>query len=59
MMYMTDKVTMGLAAIGGMSVGFNCMLTGQEFFISDYTLRGPVRLGQSLLVPTSSKRLCD
>jgi hypothetical protein len=33
MMYMTDKVTMNTTTGGGMSTGFQRMLTGQNFFI--------------------------
>jgi uncharacterized protein (TIGR00266 family) len=40
MMYMTDKVTMNTTTGGGMSTGFQRMLTGQNFFISDYTYEG-------------------
>jgi uncharacterized protein (AIM24 family) len=40
MMYMTDKVTMNTTAGGGLSTGFQRMLTGQNFFISDYTYEG-------------------
>jgi uncharacterized protein (TIGR00266 family) len=41
MMYMTDGVEMSTTAGGGLSSGFQRMLTGQNFFISDYTYSGP------------------
>lgn len=40
MMYMTDGVEMNTTTGGGLSTGFQRMLTGQNFFISDYTYRG-------------------
>lgn len=40
MMYMTDGVSMNTTAGGGMSAGFKRMMTGQNFFISDYTYEG-------------------
>lgn len=36
MMYMTDGVEMQTTTGGGISTGFSRMLTGQNFFISDY-----------------------
>jgi uncharacterized protein (TIGR00266 family) len=41
MMYMTDGVEMSTTTGGGLSAGFKRMLTGQNFFISDYTYNGP------------------
>jgi uncharacterized protein (TIGR00266 family) len=41
MMYMTDGVEMSTTTGGGLSSGFQRMLTGQNFFISDYTYNGP------------------
>jgi uncharacterized protein (TIGR00266 family) len=41
MMYMTDGVEMSTTTGGGLSAGFQRMLTGQNFFISDYTYNGP------------------
>jgi uncharacterized protein (AIM24 family) len=41
MMYMTDGVEMNTTSGGGLSAGFKRMLTGQNFFISDYTYKGP------------------
>lgn len=40
MMYMTDGVEMNTTTGGGLSTGFQRMLTGQNFFISDYTYNG-------------------
>jgi Mitochondrial biogenesis AIM24 len=40
MMYMTDGVQMETTTGGGLSSGFQRMLTGQNFFISDYTYKG-------------------
>lgn len=40
MMYMTEGVTMNTTTGGGLSTGFQRMLTGQNFFISDYTYDG-------------------
>ena len=40
MMYMTDGVTMNTTTGGGLSDGFKRMMTGQNFFISDYTYEG-------------------
>ncbi len=40
MMYMTEGVEMNTTAGGGLSSGFKRMLTGQNFFISDYTYQG-------------------
>ena len=40
MMYMTQGVEMSTTAGGGVSAGFQRMLTGQNFFISDYTYTG-------------------
>jgi hypothetical protein len=40
MMYMTDGVTMNTTTGGGLSEGFRRMMTGQNFFISDYTYDG-------------------
>jgi Mitochondrial biogenesis AIM24 len=42
MMYMTDGVQMETTSGGGLSAGFSRMLTGQNFFISDYRYDGPV-----------------
>jgi uncharacterized protein (TIGR00266 family) len=41
MMYMTDGVEMNTTTGGGMSAGFQRMLTGQNVFISDYSYNGP------------------
>jgi len=41
MMYMTEGVVMNTTTGGGLSDGFKRMLTGQNFFISDYTYTGP------------------
>jgi Mitochondrial biogenesis AIM24 len=40
MMYMTEGVTMNTTTGGGLSTGFQRMLTGQNFFVSDYTYDG-------------------
>jgi uncharacterized protein (TIGR00266 family) len=40
MMYMTDGVEMNTTTGGGLSSGFQRLLTGQNFFISDYTYNG-------------------
>ena len=40
MMYMTEGVEMNTTSGGGISSGFARMLTGQNFFISDYTYTG-------------------
>lgn len=40
MMYMTDGVEMSTTTGGGLSAGFQRMLTGQNLFISDYTYTG-------------------
>jgi uncharacterized protein (TIGR00266 family) len=40
MMYMTDGVVMETTTGGGLSSGFQRMLTGQNFFISDYRYEG-------------------
>lgn len=40
MMYMTENVTINTTTGGGLSEGFKRMLTGQNFFISDYTYEG-------------------
>lgn len=40
MMYMTDGVEMNTTTGGGLSAGFRRMMTGQNFFISDYTYTG-------------------
>jgi len=40
MMYMTDGVTMNTTTGGGLSTGFQRMLTGQNMFISDYLYEG-------------------
>lgn len=40
MMYMTDGVTMNTTTGGGISAGFKRMITGQNFFISDYIYEG-------------------
>lgn len=41
MMYMTENVTINTTTGGGLSEGFKRMLTGQNFFISDYAYEGP------------------
>ena len=41
MMYMTENVTINTTTGGGLSEGFKRMLTGQNFFISDYKYEGP------------------
>ncbi|KAL7546563.1 hypothetical protein ACHAWF_009890 [Thalassiosira exigua] len=40
MMYMTDGVQMNTTSGGGLSAGFQRMLTGQNVFISDYSYDG-------------------
>ena len=40
MMYMTAGVEMNTTAAGGVSSSFQRMMTGQNFFISDYTYTG-------------------
>ncbi|KAG7353723.1 TIGR00266 family protein [Nitzschia inconspicua] len=40
MMYMTNGVQMNTTTGGGLSEGFRRMMTGQNFFISDYTYEG-------------------
>lgn len=40
MMYMTEGVEMNTTTGGGLSAGFQRMLTGQNMFISDYTYTG-------------------
>jgi len=40
MMYMTQGVEMNTTTGGGLSSGFQRMLTGQNFFISDYQYKG-------------------
>ena len=40
MMYMTDGIETNTTSGGGLSTGFQRMLTGQNFFISDYTYSG-------------------
>ena len=40
MMYMTHGITMNTTTGGGLSAGFQRMLTGQNVFISDYTYDG-------------------
>lgn len=40
MMFMEDGVEMNTTTGGGLSAGFSRMLTGQNFFISDYTYTG-------------------
>ncbi|KAL7436852.1 hypothetical protein ACHAXH_005088 [Discostella pseudostelligera] len=40
MMYMTDGVNMNTTTGGGLSAGFQRMLTGQNVFISDYSYDG-------------------
>jgi uncharacterized protein (TIGR00266 family) len=40
MMYMTENVTINTTTGGGLSEGFKRMLTGQNFFISDYAYEG-------------------
>ena len=40
MMYMTENVTINTTTGGGLSDGFKRMLTGQNFFISDYKYEG-------------------
>lgn len=42
MLYMSDGITMNTTMGGGLSAGFKRMLTGQNFFISDYVYTGPV-----------------
>ena len=59
MMYMTEGVTMNTTTGGGLSAGFQRMLTGQNFFISDYTYegneKGTVALGTDF--PSKIQRL--
>ena len=40
MMYMTEGVEMNTTTGGGLSAGFQRMLTGQNMFVSDYTYTG-------------------
>ncbi|GKY98696.1 hypothetical protein MPSEU_000825900 [Mayamaea pseudoterrestris] len=40
MMFMTDGIDMNTTTGGGLSSGFQRMLTGQHFFVSDYTYSG-------------------
>ncbi|GAX24882.1 hypothetical protein FisN_2Lh154 [Fistulifera solaris] len=40
MMYLTEGVEMNTTTGGGLSAGFRRMMTGQNFFISDYTYTG-------------------
>jgi uncharacterized protein (TIGR00266 family) len=40
LMYMTENINMNTTTGGGLSSGFKRMLTGQNFFISDYTYDG-------------------
>lgn len=40
MMYLTNGVQMNTTTGGGLSEGFRRMMTGQNFFISDYTYEG-------------------
>ena len=42
LMYMTENVHMNTTSGGGLSSGFKRMLTGQNFFISDYTYDGEI-----------------
>jgi len=41
MLYMSDGISMNTTMGGGISAGFKRMLTGQNFFISDYSYDGP------------------
>jgi uncharacterized protein (AIM24 family) len=41
MLYLTDGVTMETTTGGGLSAGFQRLLTGQNIFISDYRYDGP------------------
>lgn len=43
MMYMTDGINMNTTTGGGLSAGFQRMLTGQNVFISDYSYDGPTQ----------------
>lgn len=45
MMYMTDGIQMNTTTGGSLSSGFQRMLTGQNFFISDYTYEGNQEYG--------------
>eukprot|EP00542_Grammatophora_oceanica_P006159 CAMPEP_0194064108 /NCGR_PEP_ID=MMETSP0009_2-20130614/82169_1 /TAXON_ID=210454 /ORGANISM="Grammatophora oceanica, Strain CCMP 410" /LENGTH=344 /DNA_ID=CAMNT_0038716483 /DNA_START=9 /DNA_END=1043 /DNA_ORIENTATION=- len=49
MMFMTDGVEMNTTTGGGLSTGFQRMLTGQNFFISDYVYNRPTGKGQVAL----------
>uniref|UniRef100_A0A7S3L252 Altered inheritance of mitochondria protein 24, mitochondrial n=1 Tax=Amphora coffeiformis TaxID=265554 RepID=A0A7S3L252_9STRA len=49
MMYMTAGVEMNTTTGGGLSSGFSRMLTGQNFFISDYSYQGETGTGQVAL----------
>jgi len=40
LMYMTDGVEMNTTTGGGLSTGFQRMLTGQNFFVSDFSYKG-------------------
>ena len=40
MMYLSEGVEMNTTSGGGLSSGFARMLTGQNFFVSDYTYQG-------------------
>lgn len=48
-MYMTAGVEMNTTTGGSLSSGFSRMLTGQNFFISDYTYQGETGSGQVAL----------
>lgn len=50
MLYMSDGVTMETTTGGGVSAGFQRMLTGQNVFISDYRYDGPTQ-GTVALAP--------
>ena len=41
MLYMSEGIKMETSTGGGMSTAFKRMLTGQNFFISDYSYTGP------------------
>lgn len=52
MMYMTEGVRMETTAGGGISSGFQRMLTGQNFFVSDYTYAGDAATTGTLALGT-------
>lgn len=49
LLYMTDGVEMNTTTGGGLSAGFQRMLTGQNFFVSDYTYTKETGVGKVAL----------